>query len=98
MTARFRNGDSWTAGFVTLDRESLVLDTAEAGFLADRTSGRLAVIVDGVLVGQVNPRAAEGPRNLGRGVMIVPQPSMPCTFSDIWVEPWTEQIPKKNGW
>ena len=66
-------------------------------FLADRGTGRLVIVVDGVVVGQVNPKTADGPRNLGRGVMIVPQANVPCRFSDIWVGPWNGQIPKKTG-
>lgn len=64
-------------------------------FLAERTSGRLAIIVDGVLVSQVVPKAGEGSRNLGRGLMLIPQSNMPCTFSNLWIAPWNGQIPGK---
>ena len=61
--------------------------------LADRPSGRIAIIVDGVLVSQVGPKSGEEARDLGRGLMLIPQPSMPCTFSNFWIGPWNGQIP-----
>ncbi len=63
---------------------------------ADRTSGRLAILVDGILTAQVAPRAADGPRNLGRGVMITPQSNMALTISDLWVGPWNGAVPGKT--
>jgi hypothetical protein len=61
--------------------------------LADRTTGRMTILVDGVVTAQVNPRVADGPRNLGRGVMISPQPNMAVTFSNLWVGPWNGVVP-----
>jgi hypothetical protein len=63
---------------------------------ADRQSGRLAIFVDGVLVGQLIPKPSDGPRNLGRGVMITPQPNMNCTVSNLWVGPWNGVLPGKT--
>ncbi len=64
--------------------------------LADRPSGMIAIIVDGVLITQIGSKPGEDPRYLGRGLMLIPQASMPCTFSNLWVGPWNGQIPGKT--
>ncbi len=64
--------------------------------LADRTSGRMTVFVDGVLTAQITPRFADGPRELGRGFMLAPQSPPPCTFSNFWVGPWNGLAPGKE--
>jgi hypothetical protein len=63
--------------------------------LADRTTGRMTVFVDGVLTAQMKPRTADGPRQLGRGIMISPQPNLPITVSNLWVGPWNGVVPAK---
>ena len=65
--------------------------------LADRVSGRLAVIIDGALVMQFAPKPADGPRSLGRGILLMPQSNLPCTFSNLWVGPWSGQMPGKDS-
>ncbi len=69
--------------------------TRHIRLLADRASGRLAIFVDGALVGNVGQKIADGSRNLGRGLVLSTQPQMPCTFSDLWVGPWNGQLPGK---
>ncbi len=63
----------------------------------DRSSGRMVILVDGVVTAQITPRAADGPRNLGRGVMIAPQPNTGCTISNLWVGPWNGVVPGKSA-
>lgn len=61
--------------------------------LADRPSGRVTFIVDGVVIGQILRKPSEGERNLGRGFMLLPQSHAACTFSDLWVGPWNGLVP-----
>jgi len=65
-------------------------------FLAERTTGRLTILVDGIIVAQINPKASDDPRKLGRGIMITPQSNLPCTFSNLWVGPWNGVVPGKT--
>lgn len=64
---------------------------------ADRPTGRVTFMVDDVVVGQISPKAADGQRNLGRGVMISPQPNMACKIWDLWVGPWNGTLPGKGA-
>ncbi|MDQ3623205.1 MAG: hypothetical protein M3463_12045 [Verrucomicrobiota bacterium] len=65
--------------------------------LADRPSGKITILVDDVLMGQFGQKAGERARNLGRGVMLFPQPNVPCTFSNLWVGPWNGRVPDKTA-
>ena len=61
--------------------------------LADRPSGRMTVLVDEVVVGSFGPKLGAAPRNLGRGLALMTQQNMACTFANLWVAPWTGQVP-----
>ena len=61
--------------------------------LADRTAGRLTLLVDGVVVGQFGPKAGAPPRNLARGLGLIPQQNMAITFANLRVAPWNGQVP-----
>jgi hypothetical protein len=64
-----------------------------ARVLADRVTGRVTLLMDGVVMGQFGPRSSAPPRNLARGVGLVQQQNMPVTFANLWVAPWNGQIP-----
>jgi hypothetical protein len=66
-------------------------------FLAERNSGRLTILVDGIVIAQINPKLSDDPRKLGRGLMISPQSNLPCTFSNMWVGPWNGIVPGPNA-
>ena len=61
--------------------------------LANRDSGKVTLLVDGVVVTHFGAKAGAPPRQLGRGVMLSPQIGMPCSFSNLWVGPWNGRIP-----
>jgi hypothetical protein len=61
--------------------------------LANRDTGQLTVFVDGVLVTRFGSKSAANPRKLGRGIMLSPQPGLSGSFSNIWVGPWSGQMP-----
>jgi hypothetical protein len=61
--------------------------------LAERDSGRLVVIIDGVVVANIVRKSGERPRGLGRGMAIYPQMNTQCTFSDLWIGPWDAVVP-----
>jgi len=61
--------------------------------LADRPSGRVTLVVDGVVVGNFGPKAGAPPRNLGRGLGLTAQQNMACTFANLWIAPWNGQLP-----
>ena len=62
--------------------------------LADRPSGRVTIVVDGVVVGNFGPKPGAPPRNLGRGLGLMPQQNMACTFANLWIAPWNGQLPE----
>ncbi len=64
--------------------------------LTDRPSGRMTIMVDGEVIGQVERKPSEGPRDLGRGFMLIPQMNIPCTFSDFWIGPWNGLVPGRE--
>ncbi len=61
--------------------------------LADRPAGRVTILVDGVFVGNFGPKASAPPRNLGRGLGLMPQQNMAVTFANLWIAPWNGQVP-----
>ena len=61
--------------------------------LADRPTGRMTVLVDDVVVGNFGPKVGAPPRNLGRGLALMPQQNAACTFANLWVAPWNGQLP-----
>ena len=61
--------------------------------LADRPAGRVTILVDDVVVGNFGPKVGTPPRNLGRGLALMPQQNMACTFANLWVAPWNGQVP-----
>jgi hypothetical protein len=65
--------------------------------LADRPSGKLIVVIDGVVIGQIARKPGDGLRNFGRGFSLMPQASAPCTFSNLWVGPWDGRVPGRSG-
>ncbi|MEP6670580.1 MAG: hypothetical protein ABJF10_15575 [Chthoniobacter sp.] len=64
--------------------------------LANRDTGQLTVLVDGVVITRFGGKPGAPPRQLGRGFVITPQVNLPCTFSNIWVGPWNGRIPGKT--
>ncbi|MDR3406286.1 MAG: hypothetical protein P4L99_27630 [Chthoniobacter sp.] len=64
--------------------------------LANRDTGQLTVLIDGVVVTHFGGKPGAPPRQLGRGLMIAPQVNLPCTFSNIWVGPWNGRVPGKT--
>lgn len=64
--------------------------------LANRDTGQLIVIVDGVVVTHFGGKPGSPPRQLGRGLMLSPQLNLPCSFSNIWVGPWNGRVPGKT--
>ena len=63
--------------------------------LADRPTGRMTVLVDEVVVATFGPKAGAPPRNLARGLGLLPQQNTLCTFANIRVAPWNGQVPGK---
>ena len=61
--------------------------------LADRTTGRMTVLVDDVVVGNFGPKGGGPPRNLARGLALQPQQNAACTFANLRVAPWNGQVP-----
>jgi hypothetical protein len=61
--------------------------------LADRVTGRMTLLLDGLVMGQFGPKSSAPPRNLGRGVGLVLQQNMPVTIANLWVAPWNGQVP-----
>ncbi len=61
--------------------------------LADRPTGRMTILVDDVVVGNFGPKVGAPPRNLGRGLALLPQQNSACTFANLWVAPWNGQLP-----
>jgi len=64
--------------------------------LANRDSGQLTVLVDGVVISHFGTKPGKPPRQLGRGLMLSPQINIPCTFSNIWIGPWNGRVPGKT--
>jgi len=61
--------------------------------LADRRVGRLTILVDGAVIGQVGSKSGTPARNLGRNVILTNSVPGPCTFANLWVGPWNGQAP-----
>jgi hypothetical protein len=61
--------------------------------LADRRLGRLTIMIDGAVIGQVGSKVGAPPRNLGRNVILTNSVPGPCTFANLWVGPWNGQTP-----
>lgn len=61
--------------------------------LADRPTGRVTILVDGVVVGNFGPKVGAPPRNLGRGLGLMPQQNMDGSFANLWIAPWNGQVP-----
>ena len=61
--------------------------------LADRPAGRVVILVDDVVVGNFGPKLGAAPRNLGRGLGLVPQQNVACTFANLWIAPWNGVVP-----
>ena len=61
--------------------------------LADRPAGRVTILVDEVVVGNFGPKLGAPPRNLARGLGLMPQQNAVCTFANLWVAPWNGQVP-----
>jgi hypothetical protein len=70
-------------------------------FLADRRTGRLVVIVNGVAVGGFGQKAGKESAKPGKGIAIVPQPmNSSVTVSNLWIGPWSGEppdVPKSTG-
>jgi hypothetical protein len=64
--------------------------------LADRPAGKLIVVIDGVVIGQLARKPGDGLRNFGRGFSLMPQAAAPCTFSNLWIGPWDGRVPGRN--
>ena len=64
--------------------------------LANRDSGQVTILVDGVVITRYGGKSGSPPRQLGRGVMITPQINLPCAFSNIWLGPWNGRVPGKS--
>jgi hypothetical protein len=63
-------------------------------FLADRRTGRLVMIVNGIPVGQFGNRPGKESAKPGRGIAIVPQQfNSSITISNLWVGPWSGDPP-----
>ncbi|MEO6785802.1 MAG: hypothetical protein ABI318_06680, partial [Chthoniobacteraceae bacterium] len=70
-------------------------------FLADRRTGRLVMIVNGIAVGAFGQHGGKDAPKPGKGIAIVPQPmNSSVTISNIWVGPWSGEapdVPKGSG-
>lgn len=64
--------------------------------LAERTSGRLIIMVDGAVVGRFGPKPGEAARSLGQGLTLSPQSGQPCAFADLWIGPWNGRVPGES--
>ncbi len=63
-------------------------------FLADRRTGRLVMIVNGVPVAQFGQKAGKESAKPGKGIAIIPQPmNSSVTVSNLWVGPWSGEPP-----
>jgi len=60
---------------------------------ADRPTGRMTVLVDGVEVANFGPKTGAAPRNLGNGISLMPRQNMFCGFANLWIAPWNGQVP-----
>ena len=65
--------------------------------LAERSAGKVTILVDGVVLGQFGKPNPAHPRNLGTGITLVPQAGMPCTLSNFWVGPWNGRMPETSA-
>jgi hypothetical protein len=64
-------------------------------FLADRRSGRLVMVVNGIAVGQFGQKAGKESAKPGKGIAIVPQPmNSSVTVSNLWIGPWSGEPPE----
>ncbi|MEZ0257563.1 MAG: hypothetical protein ACAI37_19935 [Chthoniobacter sp.] len=74
------------------------LDTRQrhVQLLANRDTGQVLVLVDGVVITKFGGKPGAPPRQLARGIMISPQVNLPCMFSNIWLGPWNGQVPGKT--
>ncbi len=70
-------------------------------FLADRRTGRLVMLVNGIVVGGFGQRPGKESPKPGKAIAIVPQPvNSGITISNLWVGPWSGEppdIPKTAG-
>jgi len=70
-------------------------------FLADRRTGRLVMIVNGVPVGAFGQKAGKESAKPGKAIAIVPQPmNSGVTISNVWIGPWSgepPEVPKAAG-
>jgi hypothetical protein len=64
--------------------------------LANRDTGTVIVMVDGVVITRYGGKAGAPPRPLGRGLTLSPQQNLPCAFANIWVGPWNGRVPGKS--
>jgi len=63
-------------------------------FLADRRTGRLVMIVNGLPVGGFGQKAGKESAKPGKGIAIVPQPmNSSVTISNLWIGPWSGEPP-----
>lgn len=74
------------------------LDTRQrhVQLLANRDTGQLTILVDGVVITKFGGKPGTPPRQLARGLMLSPQVNLPCMFSNIWVGPWNGLVPGKT--
>jgi hypothetical protein len=64
-------------------------------FLADRRSGRLVMVVNGIPVGQFGQKAGKESAKPGKGISIIPQPmNSSVTVSNLWIGPWSGDPPE----
>ncbi len=66
-------------------------------FLADRRTGKLVMIVNGIPVGGFGLKSGTGKESPkpGKGIAIVPQPmNSSVTISNVWVGPWSGDAPE----
>ena len=62
--------------------------------LADRRTGHLVMIVNGIPVGGFGQRSGKESPKPGKGIAIVPQPmNSSVTISNLWVGPWSGEAP-----
>ena len=62
--------------------------------LADRRSGRLVMLVNGIPVGQFGQKPGKESAKPGKGISIVPQPmNSSVTVSNLWIGPWSGDAP-----
>ena len=64
-------------------------------FLADRRTGRLTMIVNGIVVGGFGSKSGKESAKPGKGIAILPQPiNGSVTISNVWVGPWSGEAPE----